>query len=52
MQILIAQHFVNGVIERTLVDISDWTATGANGRPAMQCSREEVVRETWNQLMC
>ncbi len=32
------------------VDVSDWTAPGSNGRPAMQCSREEVVRETWNQL--
>jgi geranylgeranyl pyrophosphate synthase/uncharacterized protein with NAD-binding domain and iron-sulfur cluster len=32
------------------VDISDWTAPGLNGRPAMQCSREEVVRETWQQL--
>ena len=32
------------------VDISDWTAPGSNGRPAMQCSREEVVRETWRQL--
>jgi geranylgeranyl pyrophosphate synthase/uncharacterized protein with NAD-binding domain and iron-sulfur cluster len=32
------------------VDISDWTAPGSDGRSAMQCSREEVVRETWNQL--
>ena len=32
------------------VDLSDWTAPGSNGRPAMQCSREEVVRETWRQL--
>ena len=38
---------VHGVIS---VDVSDWTAPGSNGRPAMQCSREEVVRETWNQL--
>ena len=32
------------------VDVSDWTAPGSNGRPAMQCSREEVVREAWRQL--
>jgi geranylgeranyl pyrophosphate synthase/uncharacterized protein with NAD-binding domain and iron-sulfur cluster len=38
---------VQGILS---VDISDWTAPGPNGRPAMQCSREEVVRETWSQL--
>ena len=38
---------VRGVLS---VDVSDWTAPGSNGRPAMQCSREEVVRETWRQL--
>ena len=38
---------VRGVLS---VDVSDWTAPGSDGRPAMQCSREEVVRETWNQL--
>ncbi len=38
---------VRGILS---VDVSDWTALGSNGRPAMQCSREEVVRETWNQL--
>jgi geranylgeranyl pyrophosphate synthase/uncharacterized protein with NAD-binding domain and iron-sulfur cluster len=38
---------VHGILS---VDVSDWTAPGSNGRPAMQCSREEVVRETWNQL--
>jgi geranylgeranyl pyrophosphate synthase/uncharacterized protein with NAD-binding domain and iron-sulfur cluster len=32
------------------VDVSDWTAPGLNGRPARQCSREEVVYETWRQL--
>jgi geranylgeranyl pyrophosphate synthase/uncharacterized protein with NAD-binding domain and iron-sulfur cluster len=32
------------------VDVSDWTAPGADGRCAAQCSREEVVRETWRQL--
>jgi geranylgeranyl pyrophosphate synthase/uncharacterized protein with NAD-binding domain and iron-sulfur cluster len=38
---------VRGILS---VDVSDWTAPGSNGRPAMQCSRAEVVRETWNQL--
>jgi geranylgeranyl pyrophosphate synthase/uncharacterized protein with NAD-binding domain and iron-sulfur cluster len=38
---------VRGIIS---VDVSDWTAQGADGRPAMQCGREEVVRETWRQL--
>lgn len=32
------------------VDISDWTMPGADGRPAMACSRLEVVQETWRQL--
>ncbi|MDM0023187.1 FAD-dependent oxidoreductase [Variovorax saccharolyticus] len=32
------------------VDVSDWTAPGPDGRPAMQCSRDEVARETWRQL--
>ena len=38
---------VRGVLS---VDISDWEAPGAGGRPAMRCSRREVVRETWRQL--
>ena len=38
---------VRGVLS---VDVSDWTAAGSGGRPAMRCSREEVVRETWQQL--
>ena len=38
---------VRGVLS---VDVSDWTLPGSDGRPAMRCSREEVVRETWRQL--
>lgn len=38
---------VRGILS---VDISDWTAPGSDGRPAMHCSREDVVRETWTQL--
>jgi geranylgeranyl pyrophosphate synthase/uncharacterized protein with NAD-binding domain and iron-sulfur cluster len=44
---LVGDSEVCGIIS---VDISDWTAPGSDGRPAMRCSREEVVRETWNQL--
>jgi len=44
-------HFNDSEVRGVLsVDVSDWTAPGADGRPAMQCSREEVVRETWRQL--
>ena len=38
---------VRGVLS---VDVSNWGDPGSNGRPAMQCSREEVVREVWRQL--
>jgi geranylgeranyl pyrophosphate synthase/uncharacterized protein with NAD-binding domain and iron-sulfur cluster len=38
---------VRGILS---VDLSDWMAPGSDGRPAIQCSREEVVRETWQQL--
>jgi geranylgeranyl pyrophosphate synthase/uncharacterized protein with NAD-binding domain and iron-sulfur cluster len=38
---------VRGVIS---VDVSDWTAPGADGRSAAQCSREDAVREVWRQL--
>lgn len=38
---------VRGVLS---VDVSDWTAPGSEGRPAMQCSREDVIGETWKQL--
>lgn len=38
---------VRGVIS---VDVSDWDDPGSNGPPAMQCTREEVMREVWKQL--
>jgi geranylgeranyl pyrophosphate synthase/uncharacterized protein with NAD-binding domain and iron-sulfur cluster len=38
---------VRGILS---VDVSDWTAPGSDGRSAMQCSREEAVREVWRQL--
>ena len=38
---------VRGVLS---VDVSNWEAPGSTGRSAIQCSREEVVREAWRQL--
>ncbi len=38
---------VRGVIS---VDVSDWTSPSSTGRPAMEYSREEFVREAWSQL--
>jgi geranylgeranyl pyrophosphate synthase/uncharacterized protein with NAD-binding domain and iron-sulfur cluster len=38
---------VRGILS---VDVSDWTAPAADGRPAAQCTREDAVRETWRQL--
>jgi geranylgeranyl pyrophosphate synthase len=38
---------VRGILS---VDVSDWTSPASNGRSAMHCSREDVVRETWRQL--
>jgi geranylgeranyl pyrophosphate synthase/uncharacterized protein with NAD-binding domain and iron-sulfur cluster len=38
---------VHGVLS---VDISDWEDPGSGGRPAKQCTREEVTREVWKQL--
>ena len=38
---------VRGVLS---VDVSDWEDPGSGGRPAMRCSREEVMREVWRQL--
>jgi uncharacterized protein with NAD-binding domain and iron-sulfur cluster len=32
------------------VDISDWDVQGLNGKEARHCSREEIARETWEQL--
>jgi geranylgeranyl pyrophosphate synthase/uncharacterized protein with NAD-binding domain and iron-sulfur cluster len=38
---------VRGVLS---VDISNWDSPASNGRTAMECSREEVMREVWSQL--
>lgn len=38
---------VKGILS---VDISDWDVHGLNGKEAVRCSREEIARETWEQL--
>ena len=39
---------VGGILS---VDISDWTSKGILfGRPAMECTREEIAEEVWAQL--
>lgn len=38
---------VKGILS---VDISDWDVEGLNGKKANRCSREEIARETWEQL--
>ena len=38
---------VKGILS---VDISSWDVNGMNGVPANKCSREEVARQTWEQL--
>jgi geranylgeranyl pyrophosphate synthase/uncharacterized protein with NAD-binding domain and iron-sulfur cluster len=48
---LAPEHFGSSDVRGVLsVDVSDWEAPGSDGRSAMQCSREEAVRETWKQL--
>jgi len=37
----------NGIIS---TDVSDWDMPGLNGRPAEECSPEEVAAEAWDQL--
>lgn len=38
---------VNGILS---VDISDWTTKGLNGKAARECTREDVMKEVWNEL--
>jgi uncharacterized protein with NAD-binding domain and iron-sulfur cluster len=38
---------VKGIIS---VDISEWEEPGLNGKPAKDCSPEEIKAEVWNQL--
>ncbi len=38
---------VQGILS---IDISDWEAPGLNGRIAAECTRDEVMAETWEQL--
>lgn len=38
---------IQGIVS---VDVSDWSRPAANGRPAVEHTREEVCQEVWNQL--
>ncbi len=38
---------VNGIMS---IDVSNWEAPGLKGRPAIECSREEVFEEVWAQM--
>jgi uncharacterized protein with NAD-binding domain and iron-sulfur cluster len=38
---------VKGILS---VDISNWVTPGGNGKPAAQCTRQEIQREVWAQL--
>ena len=45
------QNFDNGQARDVLsVDISDWDAKGLNGKTMMECTRDEIARETWAQI--
>jgi geranylgeranyl pyrophosphate synthase len=45
------EHFGDSDVRGVLsVDISNWDSPGSDGRTAMECSREEVMREVWSQL--
>jgi uncharacterized protein with NAD-binding domain and iron-sulfur cluster len=50
----IMQDYGGGDVAGILsVDISDWDAPGAfaaRGKPARECSREEIAEEVWDQL--
>ncbi len=32
------------------IDLSDWDVKGMNGKEARHCARDEIARETWEQL--
>lgn len=32
------------------IDISEWNAPGLNGKHAIDCTREEIAKEVWNEL--
>ena len=37
---------VRGILS---VDVSDWETPGLNGKRAMDCTREEIIQEVWDQ---
>jgi len=50
-QIDFAATFGDGTVQDCLsVDISDWDSPGLFGKPARECTREEVAADVWAQL--
>jgi uncharacterized protein with NAD-binding domain and iron-sulfur cluster len=50
-QIDFAATFGDGTVQDCLsVDISDWDSPGLFGKPARECSRQEVAADVWAQL--
>ena len=44
-------RYADGRIRGVLsVDISDWDTPGLNGKPARQCTRQEIRDDVWEQL--
>jgi hypothetical protein len=45
------REYGDGTVKGVLsVDISDWETRGENGKPAKECTDDEVAREVWRQL--
>ncbi len=45
------QRYANGEVKGVVsIDISNWESPGLEGRPAAECSRQEVFEEVWAQL--
>jgi hypothetical protein len=47
----VAHCFGDGRVHGILsLDVSDWDTPGIHGKPARECTREEIVSEVWAQL--
>ena len=45
------RDFGDGTVRTVLsVNVSDWKTPGSDGRPALECSRDDVAAEVWKQL--
>ena len=44
-------EYGNGEVKGVFsVDVSDWTTPGLNGKKANECTKEEILKEVWEQL--